>query len=138
MTLDATSGTRTLRDYTVVVAVRHMDDGPQFLMVRHQARGWELPGGKVEAKEGPVHCALREFREETGHLLALPRFVLKLEKENGTCFVFTGAMGEEVVDRERDEAIAEYAWFDALPNENLAFPDDPYEEIGAKIGITFR
>ena len=61
------------QQYTVIVAVRGTRDGKEFLMVRHKARGWELPGGKIEANEGPVHCALREFREETGHLLSSPR-----------------------------------------------------------------
>jgi 8-oxo-dGTP pyrophosphatase MutT (NUDIX family) len=62
-------------EYTVIVAVRNSLEGKQFLMVRHRERGWELPGGKVEVGEGPVHCALREFREETGHLLGSPHFV---------------------------------------------------------------
>ncbi len=119
--------------YTVIVAVQ---DG-RFLMVRHAKRGWELPGGKLEDNEGPVHCALREFREETGHLLGEPKFVLKMEKANGMCYVFTGHVGPRVSGME-DEHIQEMEWFDRLPDDDLAFPDDPYDEIGQKIGITFR
>lgn len=118
--------------YTVIVARK----GDSFLMVRHRERGWELPGGKVEPGEGPVHCALREFREETGHLLGAPKFVLKAQRPNGTCFVFTGHLGSQVGGQD-DDAIIGMEWFEALPDD-LAFPDDPYEEIGAALGIDFR
>jgi 8-oxo-dGTP diphosphatase len=107
-------------------------------MVRHKSRGWELPGGKIEANEGPVHCALREFREETGHLLGSPHFVMKLHKENGTCFVFTGGLGPEVAPVADADSIVEMKWFKSLPRgEILAFPDDPYQEMGEKLGIDF-
>ena len=126
----------TDRQYTVIVAVRGSDE-KEFLMVRHKTRGWELPGGKIEPNEGPVHCALREFREETGHLLSSPKFVVKLPKPNGTCFVFTGGLGPEVAEVE-DEAMAEMRWFGKLPRkEGLAFPDDPYDEMGKLLGISF-
>ena len=143
MTLGATSGTSATakkdeREYTVIVAVRESRQGKEFLMVRHRERGWELPGGKFEGIEGPVHCALREFREETGHLLSDPQFVAKLKKPNGTCFVFTGRLGSKVSEVEAREHITGFAWFTKLPrDEPLGFPDDPYEEIGKLIGIDF-
>jgi len=133
MTLANTSGTSEHDpSYTVIVARQ----GDRFLMVRHRERGWELPGGKVEDAEGPVHCALREFREETGHLLGAPKFVMKLQRPNGTCFVFTGHLGSQVGGMD-DEAIVEMDWFVSLP-EGLAFPDDPYEEMGEALGFPFR
>lgn len=127
----------TSKPYTVIVATRVDDGVAQFMMVRHRERGWELPGGKVEDHEGPVHCALREFREETGHLLSDPKFVMKMEKDNGTCYVFCGGLGPAAKGKDEDEAIEERGWFTALP-EPLAFPDDPYEEIGEAMGISFR
>ncbi|MCA1819196.1 MAG: NUDIX domain-containing protein [Halobacteriales archaeon] len=140
----APAGVRALaaqaREYTVIVAVRQGLDGRQFLMVRHRERGWELPGGKIEPGEGPVHCALREFREETGHLLGAPHFVTKIKKPNGTCFVFTGGLGPEAEgnDPGDGEAIEGMEWFARLPREQkLAFPDDPYDEMGALLGIEF-
>jgi 8-oxo-dGTP diphosphatase len=139
MTLEPTSGTKTSkREYTVIVATRGAPGDREFLMVRHKSRGWELPGGKIEANEGPVHCALREFREETGHLLGSPHFVMKLHKENGTCFVFTGGLGPEVAPVADADSIVEMKWFKSLPRgEILAFPDDPYQEMGEKLGIDF-
>lgn len=136
MTSEATSGTSD--PYTVIVATRGEGAAKEFLMVRHATRGWELPGGKLEDKEGPVHCALREFREETGHLLSEPKYVLKMAKDNGLCYVFKGGLGPAVEGHNEDEAIEEMAWFHQLPEEGLAFPDDPYEEIGAAMGLTFR
>lgn len=134
MTSEATSATNDA--YTVIVAMRGGED-VEFLMVRHRERGWELPGGKLEDSEGPVHCALREFREETGHLLSEPRFVLKIEKDNGTCYVFKGTLGARVEGRTSDEKIEEMRWHTRLP-EQLAFPDDPYDEIGQALGLRFR
>ncbi|MBP1934614.1 8-oxo-dGTP diphosphatase [Ammoniphilus resinae] len=39
-------------------------------MTRHQTRGWELPGGKVEAGETIYQAAIREVWEETGAKIA--------------------------------------------------------------------
>ena len=124
--------------YTVIVAVRGNGPDKEFLMVDHKRRGWELPGGKIEANEGPEHGALREFREETGHRLASPRFVTKLHKPNGTCYVFTGGLGPEVAEVDGGDAVGRMQWFAKLPrDERLAFPDDPYEEMGRLLGIQF-
>lgn len=126
------------QQYTVIVAVRGSGERKEFLMVDHKKRGWELPGGKLEAKEGPVHCALREFREETGHLLGSPRFVKKLQKPNGTCYIFTGGLGPKVDEVDGAEAVGGMKWFSRLPRtEKLAFPDDPYAEMGELLGIDF-
>lgn len=38
----------------------------QLLLTRHMKRGWELPGGKMEENEWPIHAAIRELFEETG------------------------------------------------------------------------
>ena len=130
--------TENVLEYTVIVAVRQGREGKEFLMVRHDKRGWELPGGKFEANEGPVHCALREFREETGHLLGSPHFVMKLLKPNGKCYVFTGTLGARAETDDEKEVVKGMQWFRKLPRDDgLAFPDDPYEEMGQKLGIDF-
>jgi 8-oxo-dGTP diphosphatase len=126
------------KQYTVIVAVRGSGDRREFLMVDHKKRGWELPGGKIEANEGPVHGALREFREETGHLLGSPRFVTKLHRPNGTCYVFTGGLGAKVDEVDAGDAVGAMQWFRRLPrDQKLAFPDDPYGEMGKLLDIDF-
>ncbi|MGB0653588.1 MAG: NUDIX domain-containing protein [Thermoplasmatota archaeon] len=127
-------------EYTVIVVTRQAKDGSgdEFLLVRHRDRGWELPGGKLEGLEGPVHCALREFREETGHLIAGPRFVAKLRKDNGTCYLFSGGLGPQVQEVVADEAIEEMAWHRRLPVDGLSFPDDPYDVIGDHLGFRLQ
>lgn len=131
------AGTPAGPQYTVIVALRGDNGTREFLMVKHKKRGWELPGGKVEANEGPVHCALREFREETGHLLSSPRFVVKIPKPNGLCYVFTGGLGAKVSEP-ADASVGEMRWFRRLPRgETLAFPDDPYEQMGKLLGVDF-
>lgn len=47
----------------VWVICRFLD---QWLLTRHPRRGWEFPGGKVEAGESPRDAAIREVDEETG------------------------------------------------------------------------
>ena len=150
MTSAPTSATRTSKaaaatppagepmQYTVIVALRGTAHGKEFLMVDHKKRGWELPGGKIEANEGPVHGALREFREETGHLLGSPRFVTKLRKPNGICYVFTGGLGPKVDEVAAGDAVGKMQWFARLPrHQRLAFPDDPYQEMGKLLDVDF-
>ncbi|MHB8632403.1 MAG: NUDIX domain-containing protein [Thermoplasmatota archaeon] len=137
---DAHNGHTRVREYTIVVATRPASGSKEFVMVRHRERGWELPGGKIEPGEGPVHCALREFREETGHLLAAPHFVAKLHKANGTCYIFTGALGAPAEGKVEPstEFIEEWRWFPRLPrSEKLGFPEDPYEEMGRLLDLDF-
>ncbi len=124
-------------EYTVIVAVRGDGDDKEFLMVHNPERGWELPGGKFEGNEGPVHCALREFREETGHLLADPKYVTKIQKPNGMAYIFTGRLGAKVREIE-DRVIDRTQWFGRLPEDELGFPDDPYDEMGQLLDIRFR
>lgn len=38
----------------------------KVLIARHRERGWDIPGGHVEANESPEAAALREAFEETG------------------------------------------------------------------------
>lgn len=135
MTSEPTSATS---EYTIVIAIRGEGDEKEFLMVRHKERGWELPGGKFEGTEGPVHCGLREFREETGHMLMHPKFVMKMQKPNGLAWVFQGELGSKVGEVAPEESITNMRWFRRLPETNLGFPDDPYEEMGELVGIKFR
>lgn len=124
--------------FTIIIAVREGEQGPEFLMVRNRERGWELPGGKFEGKEGPLVCAQREFIEETGHYLDDPWFLLKQERPHGTAYLFRGALGAAVPDQDGpEEKISELGWFRQLPKD-CAFPDDPYDAISQRLGFDLR
>jgi len=47
----------------------------KLLLTCHQIRGWELPGGKVEAGETIYQAAIREAWEETGAKISEPEQV---------------------------------------------------------------
>jgi len=46
-----------------------------LLAVRHDLRGWELPGGHAQAGESTEDAMIREVHEETGHEVAIERCV---------------------------------------------------------------
>jgi 8-oxo-dGTP pyrophosphatase MutT (NUDIX family) len=54
-----------------------LDAAGQLLLVRqnYADRLWTQPGGRVEPNESPLEALHREVREETGHRIAVDRFV---------------------------------------------------------------
>ncbi len=64
----------------IVIAVLIKDD--KFLMVYNPKRGWEFPGGKVEAGEDCAAAAVRELREESGLVGSV---VARLPDVSGAC-----------------------------------------------------
>lgn len=55
----------------------------QIVLTKHEKRGWELPGGKVEPGERPEAAAVRELFEETGahagELYQIGQYVIRPE-----------------------------------------------------------
>ena len=47
-------------------APQPLGKGAEVLFVHHPTRGWEIPGGQLEAGESPSEAMLRELQEETG------------------------------------------------------------------------
>lgn len=73
----------------------------RFLMVYHLRRkGWEMPGGRIEAGETPEEAVIREFAEEAGYLVEVAAVrnlehcrvcaCRLLDKLPGTCEMKTG------------------------------------------------
>jgi 8-oxo-dGTP diphosphatase len=56
----------------------------KWLLTSHKTRGWEFPGGKIEAGETPEQAARREVFEETGGILDTISPIGEYEVSNGS------------------------------------------------------
>lgn len=118
-----------------IVVCFETDRMDRFLVARHEERGWELPGGTVEPGESPLEAGVREFEEEIGHTVNAPRLVLETRTPEGPCSVVTGVIGDQVGIAE-EESIARWRFVGSLSEvEPLAWPEDPYKEIGEALGV---
>ncbi|WP_246053301.1 NUDIX hydrolase [Actinocorallia herbida] len=43
-----------------------VDGEGRVLLLKNEREEWELPGGRLEAGEGPAECVVREIEEESG------------------------------------------------------------------------
>ena len=73
--IEYTSGNRSVREVAEhpggAVVVPVTDDGKIIMVTQHRFPVdkvlLELPAGKLGKNENPLHCAVRELEEETGH-----------------------------------------------------------------------
>ena len=103
---------------STVYSVAFRDD--RFLMVYNPKRkGWEMPGGHVEAGESIISAAKREFAEEAGYDID----VIGVKELDG-CSVCACSL----LDKIKDTAEMEHRLFRELP-EDLAFEREEYESV---------
>lgn len=94
-------------------------DGDRFLMVWHPKRkGWEMPGGHVEAGETSEEAAAREFMEEAGY-----RIEIVACRDIGYCDVCAAVLGEKAGEHPEMES----RLFSELP-DTLSFDRAEYED----------
>lgn len=120
--------------YTIVLAFEDEAED-RFLVVRHRARGWELPGGRLRQGEDPVAGARREFLEETGRALLRARLLVTRGEGGNPGWIFTGVAGPQTESRQPGEVIVESRWVARLREvAPLSFPSDPYDEMEQALG----
>ena len=94
-------------------------EGDKFLMVYHPRRkGWEMPGGKLEASETPAEAAARECLEESGY-----RIEVAAVRDIGYCDVCAARIVSKDGDGEMESRL-----FDSVPDE-LSFDRTEYETV---------
>ncbi len=113
---------------SLVTSSKGAEIGDPWIMVLHEDRGWEFPGGAAEEGEDWDFAALRELFEETGLL-----GTAKAYDEN---LVEGGVVVWIVVDEEpvpepwtsNDPKIAEVGWCIEVPG-NLAWDASEVERV---------
>ena len=110
--------------FVYVIAFR----GDEFVMVRHVARAWEMPGGRLEEDESYEDAARREFLEETGMVLREIVGEIPVCRSEGK--VLVGLVGSRV-SMSLSPEIAEVDTFSSLPR-HLSFPAVEYEDMLAR------
>lgn len=92
----------------------NIGEGGEVLFVRHPTRGWEIPGGHLEAGESPEQALLRELKEETGIEGDVVRWNTSYYPKGWVAHVVTDATEHNswFVD---DSKVAEVRWWSEVP-----------------------
>ena len=93
---------------------------------------WNLPGGRVETKDGLIEAIIRETVEETGYHATVKSLVglykAKVKAQSWLYVVFDGLVTEHEQEEWVDPAVKEGRWFKAeefhqIDNDQLVHPD---------------
>ena len=93
-----------------IVIARH---GGKYIMVNHNERTWEFPGGHIEGDETPLEAAKRELKEETGLIGKSWKDCGIAELDNGNLALFSCNVSD--VPRPETQEIGEARYFTAPP-----------------------
>ena len=108
---------RLVRAAARIAVVAQWPDGRKCLFVRHQTKGFELPGGAIEPGEEALEAGLRELGEEAGiqlpmdHTLTLIAMIPVTDHRGGSWLdIIYGTMLAPLQISEQQEAELSVSW----------------------------
>ena len=109
----------------IIVARLDLSGIEKWLMVEHNERGWELPGGKLDKNEDCDDAILREIYEESG----IVGYIRNKPKKYLTGLVYSiGVKNDSNHNKIEDLKINNAKWFSSPP-DNLAWGVEELKEI---------
>lgn len=90
-------------------------DGKLLVLSFSYKKGLELPGGRIDARESPDECAIRECREEIGveakllQCLGVDYYRSTVERGDAYHFTFLGDLGDQEIRIDKKE-VTGYQW----------------------------
>ena len=108
-------------------ALTPMGEGGRVVFVEHPVRGWEIPGGHLEANENPEEARLRELMEETGLSGTISRWHRSYYPNGWVGHVVVEDNGFDVWTVE-DNSVAKVKWWSSTPPV-IAWTEEEFEEL---------
>jgi len=105
-----------------------MGQGGRVLFVEHPTRGWEIPGGHLEANETPEQALHRELEEETGLSGVIRSWNKSYYPEGWVAHVEVEDDPMQPSWTVDDRGVASVAWWTSTP-PTIEWTTDEFEDL---------